>query len=220
MPPSHHGAVCPKCQGANDVFGDHAVTCNRNGVWRRHFGIQSFLCWVLSTAKVPFEREQGPEADGRRPADILLKGWQGGPDMALDLTVHHPLGLGDQLTLDAARASMKQAAEQKIRQYTSLCSDHGWQFTPMVFDTWGGIHGTGATLWKAIGFAVTTGLPDHLRNLRRYALNRALSVKVALEVAAQLETLQLSSPIIPTVPGSAPLPMGQDLYGNTLFAFQ
>ena len=56
VPESHHGAVCPKCQGANDVFGDHAVTCNRNGVWRRHFGIQSLICWVLSTAKMPHER--------------------------------------------------------------------------------------------------------------------------------------------------------------------
>ena len=220
VPASHHGAVCPKCQGANDIFGDHAVTCNRNGVWRRHFGIQSFICWVLSTAKVPHEREQGPADVNRRPADILLKGWQNGPDLAVDLTVHHPLGLGDQFTIDAAKTSLRQAGDQKTRLYSALCADNGWGFTPMVFDTWGGIHGPGAKLWKAIGFAASTGLPGPLRDLRIYALNRALGVKIALAVAAQLETLQLTSPTLPVPPGSTPLPVGTDLYGNTLFSFQ
>jgi hypothetical protein len=149
-----------------------------------------------------------------------LKGWQAGPNLAVDLTVHHPLGLGDQFTVDAARATMRQAAEQKARLYSTLCQTHGWNFTPMVFDTWGGVHGAGAALWKAIGFAATTGLPDTLRDLRLYALNRALSVKIALAVASQLETLQLTSPTLPSPPGSIPLPVGTDLYGNTRFAFQ
>ena len=82
----------------------------------------------------------------------------------------------------------------------------------MVFDTWGGVHGSSAALWKAIRFAATTGLPDHLRDLRLYALHRALSVKIALAVASQLETLQLTSPIVPSLPG-------KKLFGNTRFSF-
>jgi len=219
VPASHHGAVCPRCQGANDIFGDHAVTCNRNGLWSRHFGIQSFLCWVLSTAHVPHEREQGTGTDARRPADILLKGWQSGQDMAVDLTVHHPLGINDARTVDSARASMRQAADQKTRLYSGLCSDKGWAFSPMVFDTWGGIHGAGAALWKAIAFAVTAGLPPGLREAKQFALRRALSVKVALCVAAQLEALRLTSPSLPPTPGSIPLPVGADVLGNLSYAF-
>ena len=189
-------------------------------MWSRHFGIQSFICWVLSTAKVPYEREQGPPADGRRPADILLRHWQNGPDRAVDLTVHHPLGLGDTLTVDAARASMRQAADQKTRLYSALCTEHDWGFTPMVFDTWGGVHGAGASLWKAVCYTVTAGLPPSIRECKQYALHRALSVKIALSVASQLETLQLTSPSLPALPGSVPLPVGTDLFGNTRFSFQ
>ena len=138
----------------------------------------------------------------------------------MELTVHHPLGVGDQFTMDSSRSSVRQVAEQNSRLYSTLCASNGWNFAPMVFDTWGGIHGAGASLWKAIGFAATTGLPGHLRDLRVFGLHRALSVKIALAVASQLETLQLTSPINPSPPGSIPLPVGTDLYGNARFTFQ
>ena len=115
---------------------------------------------------------------------------------------------------------MRQAADQKCREYAELCKDNNWRFTPMVFDTWGGVHGAGATLWKAICFAVTSGIPQCLRDARMYALQRALSVKIALAVASQLETLQLTAPLLPAQPGSVPLPVGADLYGNSRYAFQ
>ena len=114
---------------------------------------------------------------------------------------------------------MQQAADQKTRLYNNLCRENNWSFTPMVFDTWGGMHGKGAELWKAVTFAVTAATPGIQREARVYALNRALSVKIALAVAGQLETLQLTTPLVPVAPGSIPLPVGTDLYGNTTFSY-
>ena len=88
-----------------------------------------------------------------------------------------------------------------------------------MFDTWGGMHGTGAALWKAISFAATAGLRGSQREQKIFALRRALAVQVAKAVAAQLETLQLSSPLSPSPPGSLPLPIGLDLLGNVLYGY-
>jgi hypothetical protein len=35
--------LCPHCGDPIDIFGDHAVSCSHNGLWRRHFAIQHTL---------------------------------------------------------------------------------------------------------------------------------------------------------------------------------
>jgi len=56
------GRPCPLCGGPVDIVGDHAVSCTKSGFGDRKLG------------------------NGRRPADILLKAWDGslgrrcGPD--------------------------------------------------------------------------------------------------------------------------------------------
>jgi hypothetical protein len=109
---------------------------------------------------------------------------------------------------------MKAAGEAKKRLYSALCKDNGWEFSPMVFDPWGGLHGQGAIVWKQITHAATSGLTQKLRDSEVYALRRSLAVKVATSVATQLEIVQLTSPLIGCEPGTVPFLAGTDLLGN------
>ena len=51
------GLPSAACMRPVDVFGDHAVMCKRSGFWNRHIGVQTFLCQMLTEARVPHERE-------------------------------------------------------------------------------------------------------------------------------------------------------------------
>jgi len=72
------------------MFGDHAVSCKKSGFWDRHVGSQSFSCRVLTQARIPHDREIEIAGNGRRPAYIMLKAWDGRRDLAGDLTINHP----------------------------------------------------------------------------------------------------------------------------------
>ena len=119
---------------------------------------------MLATNGIAYEREQGPVDSNQRPADILLKRWKDDVDVAMDITVHHPIGVRAICTVDGTTTSMQEAATRKERLYTSLCRQHGWDFCPMVFDTWGGIHGKGLAMWKAFTHAATAGHPLRTRS--------------------------------------------------------
>jgi hypothetical protein len=159
------------------------VSCPKNSLFDRHFGIQSFLCRMMTTHGVPFEREVGHPDSNQRPADILLKRWADGKDLAVDVTVHHPLGAGAVCTLDGTATSMREVATRKERLYHGLCRQNDWDFCPMVFDTWGGVHGPGLAVWKAVTHQVTTGLNPTSRGAVVAHLRRGLAVRLALSIA-------------------------------------
>ena len=118
-----------------DVLGDHAVSCQKGLITARHFGITSYLCQVLTTAKIPFERESACLGDGRRPGDVLLKQWEDREDHAIDVTVVHPLHPSGTMTPDGAKRLIKQAGEHKEKYYADACGRAHVGFSPSVFDT-------------------------------------------------------------------------------------
>jgi len=74
---------CPMCGWPGDVFGDHAVSCMKSGFGDRHLGTQTFFRQVLIQSRVPLDREVDLAENGRHPADILLKAWDGRRDLAV-----------------------------------------------------------------------------------------------------------------------------------------
>jgi len=90
LPADCAGRPCPLWGGPVDVFGDQAVSCKKSGFGDRHLGTQTFFCQVLTQSRVPHDREVDIAGNGRRPADILLKAWDGRRDLAVDLTIVHP----------------------------------------------------------------------------------------------------------------------------------
>ena len=90
--------TCPGCQAEVDGYGDHLLCCPRNNYSNRHNAVQDSLAAILVEAGQPFGREVViPDIQKQlRPADLLLKGWLAGVDVAVDLTVSHELQAAEQ----------------------------------------------------------------------------------------------------------------------------
>jgi len=138
LPAHSAGRPCPLCGGPVDVFGDHAVSCKKSGFGDRHLGTQTFFCQVLTQSRVPHDREVDVAGNGRRPADILLKACDGRRDLAVELTIVHPNPVGGRPLRGSAATSLEDKREQKCREIAESCGRIGVDFSPMVFDTWGG----------------------------------------------------------------------------------
>ena len=170
-----------------DVFGDHSVMCRRSGLWNRHLGVQSFICQMLSEARVPHEREVAiTPGSQERPADILLKRWHNGRDLAVDLTIVHsmPASVGREAGT-AARVFSGVEAKKK-RRYEAACEAQRIDFKPFVMDTFGGIHGAGRELWGALAGRCVAGRTPHTRGAELGKARQCLSVRLMESVAGQL----------------------------------
>ena len=141
------GVLYPRCHATPlDMFGDHLVCCRQNNFSARHGALQDALLLVLGLAKQPAEREQAlRQANASRvlrqqlrPADILLRGWAGGRDVAVDVTIGHPLQLAERpWQVDKARSFLRRRELAKVDKYEAACRLEGWGFLPMAFSTWG-----------------------------------------------------------------------------------
>jgi len=193
LPADCAGRPCPLCGGPVDVFGDHAVACKKSGFGDRHLGTQTFFCQVLTQSRVPHDREVDVAGNGRRPADILLKAWDGRRDLAVDLTIVHPNPATGRPLRGSAAIFLRDKGDQKCRESAESCGRMGVDFSPMVFDTWGGLHGAGKEVVKAMFARCTAPLLPSARPAAVGALRQGLSVQLGRSVARQLEALMLVS---------------------------
>jgi len=118
---------CPLCREALDPFGDHFVTCAKNGVTRRHNSVRDSWADLLRQSGVPHVKE-APSATNERPADILLLGFSKGIDVALDFTVCSPCTL-DQYPLcpERVRKHLAHAEATRRDQNSALCQRMHWE---------------------------------------------------------------------------------------------
>jgi len=128
------GRPCPLCGGPVDVFGDHAVSCKKSGSGDRHLGTQSFFCQVLTQALIPHYREVDIALNGRHPADVLLRAWDGRRDLAVDLTIVYPNPATIRPLRGSAATFLKDKGEQKNRESADSCGRVDLDFSPMLFD--------------------------------------------------------------------------------------
>ena len=111
MPVFGSDGPCPACNRHSDRYGDHALNCGYSGERiSRHNLLRDAIFDVASAAALSPVKEGRfllPGAD-RRPADVFIRGWAGGQDAALDVTVINPL---QDLTRAGAAASPGHAAD-------------------------------------------------------------------------------------------------------------
>ena len=184
------GATCPACHSQVDIYGDHLMCCRKNNFYGRHFAVQEAFITMAQAADQPYEREVAlpahnsiPHGPALRPADLLLKAWQGGVDTAIDFTISHPLQASQKpWSADKARAFVTLQEAQKKTKYTAACKAQGWEFIPAAFDTWGGM-GSGAksVLSKLLKRAVA-GTSLDLRAARAQELKQHLSLALMRQV--------------------------------------
>ena len=178
---------CPLCGEAVDPFGDHFVCCAKNGNTRRHNALRDAIFDVLLGGAIPAAKEVNVGNGQQRPADILLVAWERGRDVAVDLTVTHPLGLTSQPVLmkNAARHSHRAEAA-KIASEGDLCMRAGWGFAPAAFNPWGGTGATAGALLHEVGKRATAHLAGWPKQRRLPEIHEGLSLTLAREFARQL----------------------------------
>jgi hypothetical protein len=177
---------CPLCDEPVDPFGDHFVCCDKNGSTRRHNALRDALLEVLVQAAIPAAKEQ-TSGGRRRPADILLVGWERGRDVAVDLTVTHPLGLASHpIVVKSATQHCRRAEEAKTAAEGDLCRQAGWGFVPAAFTPWGGCGPSARSILHEVGRRATAALSGWPKAGRLREIHEGLSLTLAREVARQL----------------------------------
>ena len=168
--------TCPHCQQPSDPLGDHAVCCKRCSFYDRHSAVQLFLCDSLQEGKQPFTREVELDRHNRscrngrrlRPADILLAHWDGGKDLALDVTVSHPCQLSEiPCSEDKARSFLNRKEKKKQDKYNQPCDLQGWSFQAAAWDTWSGHSFATSKLLNRILKRATASLDPAIQSSRR-----------------------------------------------------
>ena len=144
MPVFASQGPCPACNRQSDRFGDHALNCGYSGERiSRHNMLRDAIFEVAAAAALSPVKEGRyllPGAD-RRPADVFIRGWQGGQDAALDVTVTNPLK--DDTRAGAAvnhGHGAREAYERKMRNAADACRAQGIAFLPLAAETFGGWH--------------------------------------------------------------------------------
>jgi hypothetical protein len=135
---------CPTCQRPGDQLGDHSMCCGSGGERiSRHNALRDALYATAASAALGPTREGRfllPGGD-RRPADILIANWTRGKDLALDVTVTHPLQ--DAKVAGAAATPGYAAAEAHRRKMVATAADcerEGIEFLPLAAESLGGWH--------------------------------------------------------------------------------
>ena len=136
MASAHAGKACPLCGNSMDVYGDHAVVCVKNHLWRRHFLIQDFLLRLIRAAGFQVTREESLAGSDRREADLLIQNWEGVTPLAIDITIRHPRA--PSAPLSDPDAVLLRAEEEKRTGAAARADRAGTLFEPLVFHTWGG----------------------------------------------------------------------------------
>ena len=148
-----HAQRCPGCQQRVDVFGDHLLCCPRNNFTKRHAAVQEALvnCLVECGQGVEKEKElpEGAQPPGQRlrPADLLLRHWESGTDVAVDLTIAHGWAQSEQargaagelVSRERWRNFLSDRERRKHQKYDAACRRASWGFQAMALGTWGGM---------------------------------------------------------------------------------
>ena len=113
---------CPSCHCAADAGGQHAVVCLRSGaIGRGHTLLRDTLYDICAFAGVEVDKEQYlPLHPELRPADLLVRNWQPGGDLALDTTVVSPTLRSDPVRISEQGCASRLDAASEAKDRRSL----------------------------------------------------------------------------------------------------
>jgi hypothetical protein len=177
----------PACREDLDAYGDHLVCCPYNGLTKRHNALRDAWCGVLRGAAIDHGREVVARG-GSRPADILLVGWDGGSDVAVDLVVSHPLQAASwPLSADTAERHLREQEATKIRRNGGECAAAGWGCHPAAYTPWGGMGRGAASLLAEVSKRAGADGSGWAMRARAAETRQSLSLALMREVARQLD---------------------------------
>jgi hypothetical protein len=178
--------ACPLCGDPVDAFGDHFVCCEKNGITQRHHALRDAIFDVLARGAIPAAKEV-VSAHRNRPADILLVAWERGRDVAVDVTVTHPLAPSCYpLVLQRVGQHCRRAETNKVTAEAEMCREVGWGFMPAAFTPWGGSGPTARSLLYEIGRLATAALEGWPKQRRLREIQETISLTLARATVRQL----------------------------------
>jgi hypothetical protein len=189
---------CPGCDDEIDRFGDHLVCCKHNNYNRRHYAVQNVLEDILVGSHQPCGREvpfpdNALVAEDLRPADILLKAWEDGCDVAVDLTVAHAWQATERVvnasdaTRERWRSFLRRKEKDKHAKHDTSCVAVGWRFKALAFGTWGGLGPEGAKVLSRVFQRAASWQEGDLRTLLQQEFRVRMGVALMREVWALLD---------------------------------
>ena len=165
MPFAEEQQECPCCDGVLDRFGDHALVCCGGGDrTRRHNLLRNMAYHAAASANLNPELEKpgllpqrpffgslyehgGSISDGdsspsaRRPADVYIPRWQGGPPAAWDFAVTSGLrldALADSVHGPETVLTKYEDHKCSFQDTKARCLEQGITFTPLIVEAVGG----------------------------------------------------------------------------------
>jgi hypothetical protein len=135
---------CPLCPLDVDVLGDHASCCVKTSdTVARHNRLRNLLNHVAGEGLLaPVMEKQGifGPTSGRRPGDVTVPLWCKGKGLAIDVAVTSPFNVHN---VSKAEPCESYAEMNKHRKYQQGFVGSDFDFTPMVFETTGGVNRAG-----------------------------------------------------------------------------
>lgn len=159
IPIATEDSVCHLCDRVLDKYGDHCLTCDSGGDrTRRHNLLRNLVYQACETALLAPELEKpgllparpsdeagatchADDNSARRPADVYLPRWKGGPPAALDFAVTSGMRMDalQESSLDREAPCRRYEDHKKSYKNTAiLCEHQGFKFLPMVAEANGG----------------------------------------------------------------------------------
>jgi len=184
------------CGMCLDALGDHLLCCKRINFAHRHNLVQETFMQLLQQAGQGVAREQViPDCDiaNLRPADLLLRHWDGGRDTAVDFTVVHGWQVvarqpeAGPATRERWRAFLRKKEQAKRDKYDGPCVAAGWAFQPAAFGCWGGLGPEAARLLAVVSKRVAGWLEGSLRASHQEQARQQVGLAVYRGVIALLE---------------------------------
>jgi hypothetical protein len=209
LPESPATLKCPLCGAASDIYGDHFVSCQKNGLSARHNTLRDAWSSVLTQAGVSHVKEVATLRRDR-PADILLRHWDKGRHVAVDFVVTHPLAASSTVRDgEGARRLLRAAEASKVQLEEASCSTMGWGLHPAAYSPWGGQGPAAASLLfeTTRRLAAECGAWSRKSRVReaRQGLSLALARAVATQLSVRSRALESSTGEAEVVADSAPL---------------
>jgi hypothetical protein len=137
------GSPCPLCNTSLDRFGDHILSCQKAGLWRRHHHACEAVQNIGVAARYGVLSEV-PVQGRRRPADLLLTHWHNGQSLAVDITIVH--ALVPSTAWHRGLSYVDHAEGEKVAESEELCKQAGILFAPVGMDTFGSYGTQGADI--------------------------------------------------------------------------
>jgi hypothetical protein len=190
--------TCSFCNKRADSTGLHAVTCQLSGaIGRGHTALKRTVYELAKTAGYEVALEVAlPQDPHSVPADLLVKNFNGSRALALDFTIVSPVlpsracsqpspdGLPSSSRLDAAAAL-------KIKKSAAACRQAGWDFLPVVADTYGAFRADGRTFLSKLIRQARSKFPHippgQLETQAWQALSAAAISRAATQLAHEAE---------------------------------